>query len=264
MNIAFFGGTFDPVHRGHIELARAAAERFRLDRVLFVPAHIQPLKQHQPTTEYYHRFAMLALATQEERAFVVSPLEAPGRDNGPSYSIHTIRELKRTLKKADKLYFLIGIDAFRGLHQWYKSAELLRECEFIIASRPGFSMGDIAEALPSDLRPKEDVLKIAKKQKLDFSSQSVRTVALSGVTLHLMEDISERVSSTQIRAAAESSGKARLQKLVGGAVAAYIVKTGIYRRAAAKRQTEKEGPESAAITKSSKRKGAVRASKSNQ
>ncbi len=263
MNIAFFGGTFDPVHRGHLEMARAAAERFELDRVLFVPAYIQPLKQGQPTTEYHHRFAMLALATEGERAFVVSGLEAPTEGAGPSYSINTIRKLKDTLKKADKLYFLIGIDAFLGLGKWHKAEELLHECEFIIASRPGFSMGDIAEALPAKLRPNQDVLKIAKKQKMDFSSESTRTIALSEITLHLMEDISERVSSTQIRAAAENSGKARLRKLVGEAVAEYIVKAGIYRRAASQRQTEKESPAPAPRVKSGKHSRPVQASKSN-
>ena len=78
MNIGLFGGTFDPIHRGHLALARAARERFELGRILFVPANIPPHKQKQPTTSYFHRYAMLALATTGEKEFVPSLLEEPG------------------------------------------------------------------------------------------------------------------------------------------------------------------------------------------
>src|SRR5947207_655689 len=115
MKLAFFGGTFDPVHRGHIQIARSAVERFDLGQVLFVPAYIQPLKQSQQMAEYHHRFAMLALATEGQREFVVSDLEAPNEAGAPNYSINSIRELKRKLRRADKLYFLLGIDAFLGI-----------------------------------------------------------------------------------------------------------------------------------------------------
>ncbi len=77
MNIGLFGGTFDPVHRGHIALAQAALEKFKLNRIHFVPANIPPHKQKQPLTPFIHRFAMLVLATAVEKAFVPSLLEAP-------------------------------------------------------------------------------------------------------------------------------------------------------------------------------------------
>ena len=77
MNIGLFGGTFDPIHRGHIALAQAAREKFNLGRVLFVPANIPPHKQKQPLTAFAHRYAMIVLATMGEKAFVPSLLEAP-------------------------------------------------------------------------------------------------------------------------------------------------------------------------------------------
>jgi nicotinate-nucleotide adenylyltransferase len=264
MKIAFFGGTFDPVHRGHIQIARSAVKRFDLGQLLFVPAYIQPLKQGQRIAEYHHRAAMLALATQGQREFVVSDLEAPNDIEVPNYSINSIREVKRRLRKADKLYFLLGIDAFLGIARWHKPSELLRECEFIIASRPGFSMGEVAAALPEDLRPRKDVLTIARKHKLDFSREPVQTIALPGITLHLMGDISEKVSATQIRTAAKSAGKARLRSLVGEAVAEYIQKTGIYRRAPQNAQAVKPERAKAEVIELSKHSRRMRASKANR
>jgi len=264
MKTAFFGGTFDPVHRGHIQIASSAVERFDLGQVLFVPTYIQPLKQGQKFAEYHHRFAMLGLATQGQREFVVSDLEAPNETGAPNYSINSIRELKRRLRKADKLYFLLGIDAFLGIAKWHKPSELLRECEFIIASRPGFSMGEVAAALPEDLRPRKAVLTIAHRHKLDFSREPVQTIALPGITLHLMGDISVKVSATQIRAAAKSGGKARLRSLVGEAVAEYIQKTGIYRRATQNAQAVKSQRAKMEVVGLSKHSRRMRASKANR
>src|SRR5262249_18258934 len=99
MKIAFFGGTFNPVHRGHIQIASSAVERFDLGQVMFVPAYAQPLKTGRQIAEYHHRFAMLALATQGERELVVSDIEAPDDTATPSYSINSIRKLKRRLRK---------------------------------------------------------------------------------------------------------------------------------------------------------------------
>ena len=169
MNIALFGGTFDPIHRGHLNVARAAAERFKLKEVWFVPADIPPHKQKAPVTSYFHRYSMVALALVGEPDFLPSLLEAPDPEahveRRPSYSIDTIRRVKAGLRKSDRLYFLIGIDAFREIGTWYKAEELLRECDFIVAARPGYSLADVVGSLPKGLRPKDD--DVGSWQKID-------------------------------------------------------------------------------------------------
>ena len=229
MNIAFFGGTYDPIHRGHIAVAESALKRFELGKVLFVPAELPPHKQNQIFAGFPHRLAMVALATAGHPAFVPSDIEARlfADSEKPNYSLETIRHLKKELKNADKLYFLIGIDAFLDIAKWHRPVELLRECEFIVANRPGYSLGDIAGALPEELRPKDEVLKAARKSSAGLAASGA-VMAFSGVVLHLLEDVSERVSSTQLRAAAASSGR-RLEGYVGDAVAEYIRKTRLYR-----------------------------------
>src|ERR1700674_2283569 len=137
MNIGLFGGTFDPIHHGHLALARAAKERFELSRIYFVPANVPPHKQKQPLSPYFHRYAMVVLGTLGEKAFVPSLLEAPGvvvggGQSGANYSIDTVRRLKESLKKIDRLFFLIGMDAFADIAQWKEPEALLRECEFIV------------------------------------------------------------------------------------------------------------------------------------
>src|ERR1700675_5068928 len=113
MNIGLFGGTFDPIHKGHLALARAARERCKLARICFVPANIPPHKQQQPLLPFAHRFAMIALATAQEKDFAASLLEAPEELGGsspgkektraakPNYTIDTVKRLKHSLKKID-------------------------------------------------------------------------------------------------------------------------------------------------------------------
>ena len=240
MNIALFGGTFDPIHRGHIAIARAARERFDLGMVYFVPADMPPHKQKAPITSFDHRYAMVSLATAGEKAFVPSLLEAPPRYQnvlpfrddaelrdrrdasraGPSYSIDTVRRVKQTLPKNARLFFLIGIDAFLDIATWREPEALLGAVEFIVASRPGFSLADVAEALPERLRPRESGIKVFKKQPARGS------IVLPGVTVHLLDGVNERVSATQIRQALK--GKRSLGKLVPEPVAEYIKKQGLY------------------------------------
>lgn len=238
MNIGLFGGSFDPIHRGHLALAQAAASRYSLRQVLFVPANVPPHKQKQPLTAFIHRYAMVALGTQDERGFVPSLLEAPdwtaaelrsARQPGASvptsgaanYSIDTVRRLKQTLKKSDRLFFLIGMDAFRDVAKWREARSLLAECDFVVASRPGFSLRDVAESLPEDLRPPAAVTR-------PFHKQPARgDLVLPGVTLHLLEGVHQTVSATAIRTAA-AQGKP-LARWLDPRVADYIRKHGLYR-----------------------------------
>jgi nicotinate-nucleotide adenylyltransferase len=222
MNIALFGGTFDPIHRGHLKVARAAAERFKLKEVWFVPADIPPHKQTAPVTSYFHRYSMVSLALAGEADFLPSLLEAPDPEahveRRPSYSIDTVRRVKAGLRKRDRLYFLIGIDAFQDIAKWYEAEALLKECEFIVAARPGYSLDDVASSLPKALRPRAAEL---RKQK------GAGLLEVTGVRLHLLPDTHEDVSATQVRAAMRNPKG--LARLVPNAVAEYIRKERLYR-----------------------------------
>ena len=224
MNVALFGGTFDPVHLGHLAVARAAQQRFQLGVVYFVPAGIPPHKSQRPITPYYHRYAMLTLATQGEKRFIVSGLESPeqkkstGRAN---YSIDTVRRFKQVLKPRDRLFFLIGIDAFLEISTWKQPEALLRECEFVVISRPGFSLADIGNALPECLRPPDDVVRAMRKHA------ALGDIVLQGATLHVVEGVHENVAATQVRAAAAESRP--LSRYVTPAVEEYIRKERLYR-----------------------------------
>jgi len=227
MNIGLFGGSFDPIHRGHISLAEAATRRYALRQVLFVPASVPPHKQKQPITPFVHRYAMVVLATQGEKRFVPSLLEAPaesqreGAKSAANYSIETVRRVKASLRKSDCLFFLIGIDAFRDIAKWREAHALLAECEFVVASRPGYSLRDVAEALPEDLRPPAAVTQPFHKQP------AAGDLVLPGVTLHLLEGVHQNISATAIRTAA-AQGKP-LARWLDPRVADYIKRMGLYR-----------------------------------
>ena len=185
--VCIFGGTFDPVHRGHLAVARAALPRLKLDQLIFLPAGVPPHKQHKPRADFRHRFRMLKLATAREPRFAVSRLEA----SGVHYSIDSVRRIQRSLKKRDRLFFLIGMDAFLDIASWYRAEELLRQCEFVVATRPGVSL---------------------KK-------------ARAGV--RLLPGIANPISATQVRAAARRGRP--LGALVPSSVARYIEKHHLYR-----------------------------------
>jgi len=176
---------------------------------------------------------MTALATQGEKAFVASLLEAPGEfvlhdkknarasvASAPNYSIDTIRNLKQALKKSDRLFFLIGIDAFKDIAKWREAEALFAECEFIIASRPGYSLADVAIALPEKFRPREEVTKPFAKQPAKGD------LVLAGVTLHLLDDVNQKISATEIRSAVRA--KRPIKRFVPESVEEYIKKQGLY------------------------------------
>lgn len=232
MNIALFGGTFDPIHNGHLALARAAGEHFNLGRIDFVPSHIPPHKSQQPMASYFDRYAMVALATVSEKSFVPSLLEAPeitstnksGQNRAGAtvnYSIDTVRRLKKTLKKSDRLFFLIGIDAFKDIAKWREPEALFAQCEFIVGSRPGYSLADVANALPEKLRPMIATTRLFAKQSASGD------LALTGATLHILADVHHIASATAIRQAIK--GKRSTAKLLDASVAEYIRKMGLYK-----------------------------------
>jgi nicotinate-nucleotide adenylyltransferase len=233
MNIGLFGGTFDPIHKGHLALAASARDRCQLGRIYFVPTNMPPHKSQQPAASFFHRYAMTVLATQGEKGFVPTLFEAPAEFvledkkaartsavSKPNYTIDTIRKLKQSLKKADRLFFLIGIDAFDDIAKWHEAESLFSECEFIVASRPGYSLADVASALPEKLRPRAEATKPFVRQPAKGD------LVLPGVTLHLLDDVNQNVSATEVRQAVKA--KRLIKKFVPESVEEYIKKEGLY------------------------------------
>ena len=134
MNLAIFGGTFDPVHNAHLEVARAARDALHIDRVLFVPAAVSPFKAGFTTTPFEHRLRMVELAIAHEPGFEASGIEA---GTGRSYSIDTVEKLQAGAARDTRLFFIIGADAFAEIRGWHRWEDLAAKVEFIVVSRPG-------------------------------------------------------------------------------------------------------------------------------
>ena len=133
MRIAIFGGTFDPIHSAHLEMARRAADQYRLDRVLFIPAGNPPHKHAEASFE--DRYHMVELACAEDPTFFASRLEEGA---GKSYSIDTIeRVLAANAEVSRPLFFIIGSDAFAEIQTWRRWEDVVEAVEFIVVARPG-------------------------------------------------------------------------------------------------------------------------------
>ncbi len=142
--VGILGGSFDPVHNGHIGLAVQVREKFQLDPVLFVPAYISPHKQDQTPAEPHHRLAMLKLAIGPHPGFLISEMEIDRQE--VSFTVDTLSVL--TARQPDTDHFLImGIDAFAGLKTWKSVHRLLEMCHVIVATRPGYSLDGMEEVL---------------------------------------------------------------------------------------------------------------------
>lgn len=212
MKIALFGGTFDPVHSGHLAAALAAQQAFALDQVLLIPTRLPPHKRERHLTPFLHRYAMVALACAGHPGLVPSLLEAeeegPG---GPNYSIVTVSKVAAGLRPQDHLYFLVGADAFLEIREWKEPAQLLDSCDFIVVSRPGFPIDRIAEALPAGLRAGDG---------------TADSIPLRRRRLHLLTTVHFDISASAIRGLA-AQGKS-LCGLVPDAVGDYIQKLGLF------------------------------------
>ncbi len=156
--VAFFGGSFDPPHLGHIGVARAARVALDLDTVLFAPVGAQPLKPCGATAPFEDRLAMTRLAIADEPGFAVSLADAPQHSGAPNYTIETLEKLRGELGPDSKLFCLMGADSFFGLRQWHRAAEIPFIAPLIVASRPGQPLEELRIALPDNLAftPTED------------------------------------------------------------------------------------------------------------
>ena len=212
MNVALFGGTFDPVHSGHLAAASAAMEAFALDQIHFVPASIPPHKRDRPLSAFEHRYAMVTLACAGVPQFIPSLLEAPSTSEGaPNFSIFTVHKMAAMLSGGDQLYFVIGADAFLEIGQWHQSDALLDSCNFIVASRPGFPIAEIERVIPGGLRT---------------GPSTATSIGLRRSCVHLMNTVDADISSSAVRQLA-TEGKS-LERFVPLAVAEYIKKLALF------------------------------------
>jgi nicotinate-nucleotide adenylyltransferase len=224
MRIAFFGGSFDPPHCGHLAIAQAAIERLALCRVWMAPVGAQPLKLDGFSTSFEDRLAMVKLAVVDDPAIVASDIDAPRSDGEPNYTIDVLTAIKENLPPGNKLFFLSGADAFLSLKQWHGAEQLPFLCDFIVAGRPGFSIDDVPAALPSAIRAEREP---DGERRADLVTWLLRKDGGDRSRLYLMPDLREDISATHIRAALEDEESA--QGVLSPAVQRYIREKGLYR-----------------------------------
>lgn len=233
--VAFFGGSFDPPHQGHLAVARAARAAFALDLVLFAPVGMQPLKPEGPTASFKDRLAMTHLAIAGEAGFEVSLADAPrpaaGGGARPNYTMETLENLRATLAPGARLFCLMGADSFFGLSQWRRAAEIPFLASLIVASRPGQPLEGLKEALPAGL-----ALEPAPEASGFRAGAEVRAFTLvnqagNRTPFYVLPSLDVAVSASEIRAALQAAPASVLGGLglVPAAVREYMAERGLYR-----------------------------------
>jgi nicotinate-nucleotide adenylyltransferase len=210
MAIGLFGGTFDPIHMGHLRIAEEIREDFSLERIYFIPDGIPPHKRGHAITGTDERLHMIKAAIRGNRFFRVSEIEA--RRSGPSYTIDT---LKHFGKRFEELYFLIGIDAFSEIETWHLYKELFYHTHFIVMTRPTANRRTLPGMIPRDV--KKDVEKVSE------------TVCghISGKKIYLHDITQIDISSTKVKELLKKHRSIRY--LVPASVEKIITERGLYR-----------------------------------
>jgi nicotinate-nucleotide adenylyltransferase len=229
--IGLFGGSFDPIHSGHLAVARAADRRFNFDEIHFIPASRPPHKLKQHLAPFPHRFAMVALACAEHPHFVPSLAEAGEDFSGTQlhYSVDTVRYFRHTYNAAgDRVFFVVGADAFLDIPMWKEYETLLGLCDFVIANRPGIRLEALRLVIPPDLHAAPDAARDKKEKDEDPVAHGSPVVArLQRTTVYLLENVASEASATDIRRRANRGQS--IHGLVSARVEEYILKQGLYR-----------------------------------
>lgn len=226
MRLGIMGGTFDPIHLGHLRAAEEIYWAFGLDRIIFVPAARPPHKDEVVVAPALHRYEMVSLATVFTPYFTVSSIEItrPGK----SYSVETVREFQKLSGPNTSLYFVVGVDAFLGMSGWRRARELVGLVRVIVTARPGWRLDEVERLLTSEQRkilgdPTFRYLKISdidpERVEREFEPRQVL----------LVEVVSLDIASREIRQLVEQGRSIR--HLVPDTVAAYMAKNRLYQRA---------------------------------
>ncbi len=213
--VGILGGTFDPIHLGHLAVADAACAALGLTQVLFIPSHRPPHRRLEPRASGYHRFAMVALALAGHPRFLVSDVELVASDW--SYTSVTLRRLHEAAFDALQLFFITGADAFAEIATWRDYPAILDLANFAVVSRPGHPVTAVAERLPM-LRERM----IAPPETGDRMAEPSH-----GTRIWLVEAATPDVSSTEVRRHVHAGES--LEGLVPAAVARHIERHHLYR-----------------------------------
>ncbi len=233
--VAFFGGSFDPPHLGHLAVACAARSAFRLDSVLFAPVGTQPLKSDGSAAGFADRLAMTRLAIEGEPGFAISLADAPKPSGEPNFTLETLKDLRAQLSPGSELFCLMGADSFLGLKRWHRAAEIPFVASLIIASRPGDSLGGLQPALPTGL-----ALQAAPDTEQSESGVEIRSFLLLNsagerANFYVLPDLDVEISASDIRRRLREGLEGALEsptagpRLLPNAVAEYIWAHGLYR-----------------------------------
>ncbi len=186
MKIGVLGGTFDPVHRGHLLVAEEARARLNLDEVLFVPAGQPWLKGDSLITAAEHRVQMLRLAIAGYPYFKLSTVEVDR--SGPSYTVHTITALQAQLGAGNELFFILGWDALAQLPRWREPSRLIKMCHLVAVPRPGYPMPDL-NSLEAAIPGLSRRLILLEKPEVDIEATEIRNRVARGLSIrHLVPE----------------------------------------------------------------------------
>lgn len=227
MRIGIMGGTFDPIHLGHLRAAEEIYWAFGLDRIIFVPAARPPHKEEVVAASAMHRYEMVSLATVFTPYFTVSPIEL--QREGKSYSVETVREFQRLSGPDTNLYFVVGVDAFLEMSEWREAKELLTLARVIVTARPGWRLDEVEHLLAPEQRrllghPTFSYLKVSEVDPVRVEEAPTPRQVL------LVEVVSLDIASREIRQLVEEGRSIR--HLVPDTVAAYMAKNRLYQRPA--------------------------------
>lgn len=208
------GGTFDPIHEGHLDVAEAARVALALDEVWLVPSRIPPHRMAGPFASVYHRFQMVALAARDHPGLVASDFEL--RAPGPSYTSATLQELAKAGFTPWQLFFVAGADAFMDIATWRDYPDVLDRAHFVVVSRPGVPVAVLPTAVPA----------LASRMAHPGPDAAARLDAGGSTVIFLVDATTTNVSSTEIRTRA-AEGRP-LSGLVPASVDQYIRRHRLY------------------------------------